>query len=229
MKKSDYKGKLYVVGTPIGNLADFSQRGKQTLTEVDLVACEDTRRTAKLLSHFDIHTPTESYHGDSSEKKRKRIVNRLKQGGDVALVSDAGTPAVSDPGMRLVQTAHDEGITVHAVPGPSAVTAALSAAGVRGNAFTFLGYAPRKNRGDFFQRVKEIDHTVVFFGSPHRIMQTLSAMEETLSASCPVVVCRELTKQFESIIRDTPAGVREYFADNEDEVRGEFTIVVSTE
>jgi len=218
---------LHVVGTPIGNLADFSERGKQTLAEVDLIACEDTRRTQKLLSHFDIHTPTESYHGDSSEQKRKRIIDKLKAGKEIALVTDAGTPAVSDPGMRLVERAHEEGIEVVSVPGPSAVTAALSVAGIKGHAFTFLGYAPRKNRQDFLQEIKGMSRTAVFFASPHRVTQTLSVLADTLEKDRTVAVCRELTKQFESVIRGTPGEVQNYFEDNPDKVKGEFVIVVA--
>ena len=218
---------LYVVSTPIGNLADFSERGKQTLTEVDLIACEDTRRTQKLLSHFDIHTPKESYHGDSSAKKREDIIDTLKAGKEVALVTDAGTPAVSDPGMRLAKRAHEEGIKVVSVPGPSAVTAALSVAGIKGHAFTFLGYAPRKNRKDFMQEVKGLPRTSVFFGSPHRVTDTLSVLADTLEEGHTVAVCRELTKQFESIVRGTPNKVQEHFENNPDKVRGEFVIVVA--
>jgi 16S rRNA (cytidine1402-2'-O)-methyltransferase len=218
---------LHVVSTPIGNLADFSERGKQTLSEVDLIACEDTRRTQKLLSHFNIHTQTESYHGDSSDEKRERIIDKLKAGKEVALVTDAGTPAVSDPGMRLVKRAHEEGIEVVSVPGPSAVTAALPVAGVKGHAFTFLGYAPRKNRKDFMQEIKSMSRTVVFFASPHRVTKTLSVLADTLEANRTVAVCRELTKQFESVIRGTPSEVQNYFENNPDKVRGEFVIVVS--
>jgi 16S rRNA (cytidine1402-2'-O)-methyltransferase len=218
---------LHVVSTPIGNLADFSERGKQTLTEVDLIACEDTRRTQKLLSHFDIHTPIESYHGDSSAKKRENIIDTLKAGKEAALVTDAGTPAVSDPGMRLVKRAHEEDIEVVSVPGPSAVTAALSAAGIKGHAFTFLGYAPRKNRKDFMQSIKEAPRTSIFFASPHRVTQTLAVLADTLEENRTVAVCREITKRFESIVRGTPNKVQEHFENNPDKVRGEFVTVVA--
>jgi len=217
---------LHVVGTPIGNLADFSERGKQTLAEVDLIACEDTRRTQKLLSHFDIHTPKESYHGDSSAKKREDIIDTLKAGKEVALVTDAGTPAVSDPGMRLVRRAHEEGIEVVSVPGPSAVTAALSVVGIKGHAFTFLGYAPRNNREGFMCKIKDMPRTAIFFGSPHRVTQTLSVLADTLEKDRTVAVCRELTKQFESVVRGTPDEVRDYFDNNPDKVKGEFVVIV---
>jgi len=220
-------GTLHVVATPIGNLDDFSERGKQTLANVDLVACEDTRRTQKLLSHFDIHTPTESYHGDSSDKKRERIIGELKSGKKVALVSDAGTPAVSDPGMRLVQRAHQEDIKVVSVPGPSAVATALSVSGLRGHAFTFLGYPPRKNKQEFIENITEFPHTVIFYESVHRIEDTLKVLANMLPDSSRVVVCRELTKQFEGIIRGTPKEVQNYFENNSDKVKGEFVVVVS--
>ena len=221
-------GTIYVVGTPIGNLADFSERGKQTLAEVDLIACEDTRRTQKLLSHFDIHTQTESYHGDSSDEKRERIIDKLKTGKETALVTDAGAPAVSDPGMRLIERAHEEDIEVVSVPGPSAITSALSVAGIKGHAFTFLGYVPRKNRKDFMQEIKDMSRTAVFFGSPHRVTKTLSVLADTLERDRTVAVCRELTKQFESVTRGTPAQVQNYFDDNPDKVKGEFVVIVSS-
>jgi len=220
-------GKLHVVATPIGNLEDVSPRAKQVLSRADLIASEDTRRTQKLLSHFDIHTPKESYHGDSSAKKREDIIDTLKSGKEVALVTDAGTPAVSDPGMRLVRRAHEEGIEVVSVPGPSAVTAALSVVGIKGHAFTFLGYAPRNNREGFMCKIKDMPRTAIFFGSPHRVTQTLSVLADTLEKDRTVAVCRELTKQFESVIRGTPGQVQNYFEDNPDKVKGEFVIVVS--
>jgi 16S rRNA (cytidine1402-2'-O)-methyltransferase len=221
-------GTLHVVATPIGNLGDFSERGKQTLAGVDLVACEDTRRTKKLLSHFDIHTPTESYHGDSSDKKRERIISSLTDGNEVALVSDAGTPGLSDPGMRLVQSAREAGANVVSVPGPSAVTAALSVSGLRGHSFTFLGYAPRKNRDDFIGKINQLNHTAIFFESVHRVEKTLNALAEQLTGDRNVVVCRELTKQFESVVTGSAGKVKDYFANHQDEVRGEFVILISS-
>jgi 16S rRNA (cytidine1402-2'-O)-methyltransferase len=222
-------GKLYVVGTPIGNLKDFSERGKQVLSDVDLIACEDTRRTKKLLSHFDIHTPTESYHGDSSDQKRERIIDRVQSGDDIALVSDAGTPGVSDPGMRLVRSARDGGTTVVSVPGPSAITAALSVSGLRGHAFTFLGYAPRKHKGSFINRIENITHTAIFFESVHRIEGTLAKLADQLPSEREVVVCRELTKKFESVITGSAEEILDYFNENQDKARGEFVVLVSAE
>ena len=221
-------GTLYIVGTPIGNLGDFSARGKETLAAVDLVACEDTRVTRKLLSHFDIHTKVESFHGHSSDKKRDQLITRLEAGDDVALVSDAGMPTISDPGMRLVEAAHAVAITVVSVPGPSAVVAALSIAGLRADSFTFLGFVPRKKgRNSFFSELAVAKETSVFFASPHRFKKTATALAETLSDERTVVVARELTKKFESVVRGSAAEVKEYFDDHPDEVRGEFTVVVS--
>jgi 16S rRNA (cytidine1402-2'-O)-methyltransferase len=220
-------GKLYVTATPIGNLEDLSARGKRVLVEVGLIVCEDTRRTKKLLSHFDIHTPTESYHGDSSDKKRERIIRKLQSGDDVALVSDAGTPGVSDPGMRLVRSAREGGVGVVSIPGPSAITAALSVSGLRGHAFTFLGYAPRKNKKGFINRIENLAHTAIFFESVHRIEDTLEKFADNLAADRDVVVCRELTKQFESVVTGSAKEVKKYFFNHQDEVRGEFVILVS--
>lgn len=230
MESSNSNGRLYVVATPIGNLADLSARAKQTLTDVNLIACEDTRRTAKLLSHFDISTPTESYHGDSSDRKRQRIVEELTAGRDVALVSDAGTPTVSDPGMRLVRAARSEDVGVVAVPGPSAVTAALSVSGLRADSFAFLGFVPRKQgRDTFFTQLQGTytDITTVFFASPHRFKKTLADLTEYLSEKRTVAVCRELTKEFESVVTGSPEQIQQYFRNHEDQVRGEFVIVVS--
>ena len=222
------KGILYIVGTPIGNLGDISDRAKDTLDDVHLIACEDTRVTRKLLSHFDIHTKTESYHGHSSDKKRGQIIERLTDGEDVALVSDAGTPAISDPGMRLVESAHLAGIQVVSVPGPSAVAAAVSISGLRGNDFTFFGFVPRKKgRESFFVEILESPRTAVFYESPHRFEKSVDAMADVLPDDRIVVVCRELTKQFETVVRGSAVFVKEYFTEHPDEIRGEFTIVVS--
>lgn len=221
-------GILYIVGTPIGNLGDFSERGKETLRSVDLVACEDTRVTRKLLSHFDIHTRVESYHAHSSDEKQNQIIARLEEGDNVALVSDAGTPAISDPGMRLVEAAHLAGIKVESVPGPSAVTTALSISGLRADEFTFCGFVPRKKgRETFFERVKESPRTAVFYESPHRFEKTITSLAEVLPEDRIVVVTRELTKQFETVVRGSAQFVADYFAEHSDEIRGEFTIVVS--
>lgn len=221
-------GKLYITATPIGNLGDISERAKETLREVDLIACEDTRVTRKLLSHFDIHTPTDSYHEHSSDNKQEKIIARLTEGENVALVSDAGTPAISDPGMRLVEAAYAAGIEVVAIPGPSAVTAALSIAGLPSDEFTFFGFVPRKKgRETFFNTVNESPRTVVFYESPHRFEKTINTLADALPETRTVVVCRELTKQFESVVRGSAQLAADYFASHSDEIRGEFCIVVS--
>jgi 16S rRNA (cytidine1402-2'-O)-methyltransferase len=221
-------GKLHIVATPIGNLGDVSARAKEVLVEVDLVACEDTRVTRKLLSHFDIHTPTVSYHDHSSNNKQAKLVSRLVEGEDVALVSDAGTPAISDPGMRLVEAAYQAGVEVVSVPGPSAVVAALSIAGLPADEFTFFGFVPRKKgRESFFNTVNESPRTVVFYESPHRFEKTINALAAILPENRTVVVCRELTKQFESVVRGSAQFAAGYFAEHDDEIRGEFCIIVS--
>src|SRR5215471_10179569 len=191
-------GTLFVVATPIGNLEDITARALRTLREVALIAAEDTRRTSHLLARYSIHTPTTSLHEHNERQKAAALIDRLKRGEDVALVSDAGTPVVSDPGQHLIRTAIDAGIRIEPIPGPSAVMAALAASGLAADTFTFLGFPPirSKDRADWFERLRTAQGTVVFFEAPHRIGPTL---EELLAkiGDRPAVVCRELTKVHE--------------------------------
>ncbi len=219
-------GVLYVVATPLGNLQDITDRAREVLGRVDTVVAEDTRRTRKLLAHLDISAPLESYHGDSSRHKAHDILRQLQAGKQVALLSDSGTPAVSDPGAELICLALDNGIKVVPIPGPSAVTTAFSVAGIAASGFVFAGYPARKQaeRQQFLQQMADDLRPTVFYEAPQRVAATL----QMLSAICPerrIVVARELTKLHEELRTGTVAEVAEYFS--EQEPRGEFTLVLS--
>jgi 16S rRNA (cytidine1402-2'-O)-methyltransferase len=218
------KGTLYVVATPIGNLEDITARALRILKDVDVVACEDTRRTRALLTHFDIHTPTVSYYEHNKLSRGPQLLRQLAEGRSVALVSDAGTPGISDPGVLLVREARAAGVPVVPIPGPSAVVAALSAAGLPADRFVFDGFLPVKpgRRRNRLAQLRDLETTVVFYESPHRIVATLEAIAEVFG-EVPVVVARELTKQFEEIVTATPAEHLARFASG---VRGEFTVVI---
>lgn len=221
---------FFVVGTPIGNLGDISKRALEILASVDVVLCEDTRQTKKLLSHYGVSTRCLSYHAHSGDNKIKEIFDLLERGQKIALVSDAGTPGISDPGSELVEKLRDKfpGLKISAVPGPSALTAALSVAGVPTSDFLFLGFLPhKKGRETLFREIAESKRAVVFYESPHRIMKTLEKLAVVLDENRKVVICRELTKLFESVIAGSPKQVFEHFANHPDEVRGEFVVIVN--
>lgn len=215
---------LYVIGTPIGNLEDITLRALRILKEVDIVLCEDTRTTKVLLNNYKIETETESYHMHSTDGKIEKITEYLQEGKNLALVSDAGTPGISDPGSYLVQQVLDAGYTVESVPGPSALTTALSILGVPCDQFTFYGFLPhKKGRQTLFNEIKESERTSVFYESPHRIIKSLEALQ---GMKKNVGVARELTKMFEQVIKGSPEEVLAYFTKNADKVRGEFVVVV---
>ncbi len=222
---------LYIVATPIGNLEDMTLRAIRILKEVDVIACEDTRTTKVLLNHYEIKTPTTSYHSHSTKGKEEHIIDLLKDGKDVALVSDAGTPAISDPGVLLVERVHNElggDVKIVAVPGASALTSAYSISGISGNEFIFLGFLPhKKGRDTLFNEIKDSKRTIIFYESPHRIMKTLEELYSRLDEKRIVSVGRELTKQFEEVVRGSAEMVRDYFVKNEEKVRGEFVVIVS--
>ncbi|MDQ6885386.1 MAG: 16S rRNA (cytidine(1402)-2'-O)-methyltransferase [Candidatus Dormibacteraeota bacterium] len=216
---------LYVVSTPIGNLDDITLRALQVLEAVPLIAAEDTRHTLKLLTHFGLRRPLISLHAKNEQRQLETILTRLAD-HDVALVSDAGTPALSDPGVRLVSAAVRKGFPVVPVPGPSAVLAALVSSGLPTNQFTFLGFMPRK-RGELtrlLQDAGQARRTFVFFESPHRISKTLDIMASTLGPRS-LVVAREITKVHEEFLRGTPATLLEHFQNAPP--RGELTVVVA--
>jgi 16S rRNA (cytidine1402-2'-O)-methyltransferase len=218
-------GTLYVVATPLGNLEDITLRALRVLREVALVACEDTRRTRALLTHFDIHVPVTSYFEHNRLRKGARLLETLAAGQSVALVTDAGTPGISDPGFLLVKQAREAGVAVVPVPGPSAVVAALSAAGVPADRFLFDGFLPVKpgRRVHRLEALRGLEMTVVCYESPHRILATLDAIAQVFGEH-PIVVARELTKQFEEIVRGPAAALRARFGAGA--VRGEFTVII---
>jgi len=219
---------LFVVATPIGNLGDMTHRALQVLSSVSVIAAEDTRVTRKLLQHYDIHNSVISYHAQSTDSARDSIINRLESGEDIALVTDAGTPGISDPGTELVAHARAAGITVVAVPGASALTAALSIAGIPTNEFVFLGFLPhKKGRQTLFAEIAESKRTIVFYESPHRIMKTLASLSEVLDTQ-KVSVFRELTKMYEEVVQGSAAEILSYFEENTEHVRGEFVVAVSS-
>jgi 16S rRNA (cytidine1402-2'-O)-methyltransferase len=219
-------GTLYLVATPIGNLEDLTQRALRMLKEVNLIAAEDTRQTRKLLAHYHINTTLISYHEHNKEERLKRILLALA-GGDVALVSDAGTPGLSDPGYMLVRAVLDAGYGVSPIPGPSAPIAALVASGLATDAFIFQGYLPRRSaeRKSLLKELASERRTLIFFEVPHRLRKALADMENCFRSDRPIAICRELTKLHEEILRGTLAEIRAHF--EEHEPRGEFTLVVS--
>jgi 16S rRNA (cytidine1402-2'-O)-methyltransferase len=217
---------LYVVATPIGNLGDVTIRALDTLAAADLIACEDTRVTPKLLDRYGIRRPLASYHEHSGPAAHERILERLRAGAAVALVSDAGTPLVSDPGAMLVRNAIDAGVPVVPIPGPSAPFAALSASGVSAEAVLFLGFAPSKEgaRRTFLEKVAPVDATLVFFESPNRIGAFLADAAAILGGERSGAVCREITKLHETFARGTLAALAAQFADAP--TKGEIVVVV---
>lgn len=221
---------LYVVSTPIGNLDDMTKRAVEVLNRVDLIACEDTRVTKKLLDHFSITTKTISYHAQSDDRKEDKLIELLGAGHDIALVSDAGTPTISDPGSRLIKRIYEElpQVEVLTIPGPSALMAALSVSGIPSAQFVFLGFLPhKKGRQTLFREIAESDRTIVFYESPHRILKTLESLAESLSGARIVAIGRELTKIHEETVRGTAKEVLTYFQENSEHLRGEFVVIVS--
>lgn len=219
-------GTLYVVATPIGNLADITQRAIQTLKEVDLVACEDTRHTRKLLQHFAIDTKTISYHEHNEQQRSKELIQMLLQGNDIAVVSDAGTPAISDPGLTLVRAAIGTGIKVVSVPGPSALITALVASGLPTNDFFFAGFLPaRANaRRARLGELSSIPATLILYEAPHRLAATLKDAHEILGER-DAVVARELTKLHEEIRRGRLSELAEHYS-SEAQARGEIVLLI---
>jgi len=219
-------GTLYIVSTPIGNLEDITLRALRVLREVRLIAAEDTRRTGLLLKHFDIHAPLTSYFEGNEMRKRETILARLKEGQDVALVSDAGTPGISDPGFRLMKRAIEEDVQIVPIPGPSAVITALSVAGLPTDAFLFKGFLPHrsKRRRDLLAEVKDFRETLIVYESPHRITETLQDLLEILGDR-EIVLTRELTKIHEEILRGKVSDLQHRLGGRP--LKGEITLVIS--
>ena len=220
------QGVLYVVATPIGNLEDITYRAVRVLREADLIACEDTRQTRKLLDHYGIEKPMVSYHEHNEMERARELAARLEAGAKVAQVSDAGMPGISDPGYRLVKLAIERGIPVVPVPGASAMVAALAASGLATDAFEFRGFLPAKagQRRTALDQMSRLDHTVVFYEAPHRIRETMEDIVHILGRRRPVVIARELTKLHEEFIRGTAKEVLENVRSRE--LKGEITLLI---
>lgn len=220
---------LYIVATPIGNMEDITLRAIRILREVDIVLCEDTRTTKNLLTHHSINTKTMSYNAHATKEKMRDILELLHAGKNIALVSDAGTPAISDPGVMLVKIVREElpEVMISPIPGASAVISALSVSGLPSSEYVFLGFLPhKKGRETLFREIAESERTVVFYESPHRILKTLASLvlhapEKT------VMIGREITKIYEEFPSGTAQDLIEYFTNNSDRVRGEFVVIVS--
>lgn len=220
-------GLLSIVATPIGNMEDITLRAIRVLKEADYVLCEDTRVTGNLLKHHGIETKTRRYDAHASESVHAGILKDLEAGKKIALVSDAGTPGVSDPGVMLVARARFAGARIDAIPGASALTAAFSIAGISGNSFIFLGFVPqKKGRQTFFKSLPEYDIPVIFYEAPHRIMKTLESLKVELLETAHVIIAREITKMFEEVVTGSPEEVLQYFIDHPDHVRGEFVVLI---
>jgi 16S rRNA (cytidine1402-2'-O)-methyltransferase len=232
MESFETRATLSIVATPIGNLGDITLRALQTLKDADVIACEDTRVSAKLLARYEIKKPLLIFHAQSGPQAGRRILALLGEGKQVALITDAGTPGISDPGSELVRMVRDQignSVRIEAIPGPAAVTAALSIAGVSGNDFVFLGFLPhKKGRLTTFKEIASVTRTCVFYESPHRIQKALASLAELLPENRKVMVAREITKLHESFIEGTPAEVAEYFTKHPTEIRGEFVVIVTS-
>ena len=222
---NETKGVLYIVSTPIGNMQDITLRALRILREVDLIAAEDTRRTGLLLKHFGIQTPLTSYFEGNELKKRGYILSKLKEDKNIALVSDAGTPGISDPGFRLIQLVIENKIPIVPIPGPSAVVTALSVSGLPTDSFVFKGFLPHKSkkRRDLLKELIEVRETLIFYESPHRFSETLKDILEILGDR-EIVLTRELTKVYEEIMRGKVSQIQNMIGERK--LKGEITLVV---
>ena len=220
-------GKLLIVGTPIGNLSDFPPRAIEALKSASVILCEDTRHTRKLLTHFAIRTPAESFHDHNEDQKAPQVIARIEAGEIVALVSDAGMPLISDPGFPIVRLARERGLTVEPIPGPFAGVLALVASGIAPLPFTFLGFSPHREgeRRDFFLSAAQFEHTVVFYESPERVVPSLADALQ-IFGDTEVAVARELTKLHEEILTGPLTSVVAQLAARE-VIRGEITVVLA--
>lgn len=224
-------GTLSIVATPIGNLGDITLRALETLKSVDVIACEDTRVTAKLLARYEIKKPLVIFHAMNARTSGARIMGLLSEGKHVALVTDAGTPGISDPGNELVHSVRSTlpDVRVEVIPGVSALTAAISISGTNASTFLFLGFLPhKKGRQTLFEKIAASDHTVVFYESPHRIEKALASLCDVLDTERSVIVARELTKIHESVVTGNATEAAAYFSTHPTEVRGEFVVIVTS-
>ena len=219
---------LYIVATPIGNLSDISERAVQILKQVDLIAVEDTRHSGKLLQHSGVSTPMQALHEHNEAKKVEQLIELLAAGKSIALISDAGTPLISDPGYQLVKAAIDAGIKVSPVPGASALIAALSASGLPSDAFIFEGFLPNKSAGRLkkLEALADESRTLIFYEAPHRIIDCLEDMQQVFGAERVAVVARELTKTFETIKKDSLENLLSWIKADSNQQRGEFVLLI---
>lgn len=221
------KGTLYLCATPIGNLEDITYRVLRTLKEVDLIAAEDTRNSIKLLNHFDIKTPMTSYHEFNKFEKAKVLVDKLRSGANIALITDAGTPAISDPGEELVRQCHEAGITVTSLPGAAACVTALTISGQVTRRFVFEAFLPtdKKERKFIMDALKNESRTIILYEAPHRLIKTLNELAAVFGQDRALSICKELTKKYENVMITTFGAAIEYYQINEP--RGEYVLVIA--
>ncbi len=219
---------LYVVATPIGNLSDISARAVEVLKQVDLIACEDTRHSSRLLNHLNIQKPLLSYHDHNESQQTQNLIGKLQAGQSIALISDAGTPLISDPGYQLVKQAHENNIVVVPLPGPCALITALSASGLPSDRFTFEGFLPAKQqaRVETLEKLRAETRTLIFYESTHRISASLDDMVKVFGADRQAVVARELTKAFETLRGDKLGSLSEWVKDDANQRKGEVVLLV---
>ena len=221
-------GQINIVSTPIGNLKDITLRAIETLKSVDLILAEDTRIAKKLLNHFSINNTLESFNDKNEDLKNENLIKDLKEGKNIAIISDAGTPLISDPGFKLIRSAREENIKVTPVPGCTALIAGLSASGISSDKFTFLGFLPRtkiKRRKNLRQLIHK-QETLIFFESVHRIGSTIEDMKDLFGQERKAVLCKEITKIYESFIGNNFMEITDYIKEHQDKLKGEFTIIV---
>ena len=225
---TDLTGILYIVATPIGNLQDITQRALDTFTQVDLIAAEDTRHSGLLLSHYGIKKPFFALHDHNEQEKAHILVEKLKQGSHIALISDAGTPLISDPGFHLVRQCREAGIRVVPLPGACAAITALCASGIASDRFCFEGFLPAKSkaRKDKLENIAEEDRTLIFYESTHRILDTLEDMQSVLGEERYIVLAREITKTWETITGNTIKNLREWLLEDPNRIKGEMVLIV---
>ena len=225
---TDLTGILYIVATPIGNLQDITQRALDTFAKVDLIAAEDTRHSGLLLSHYGIKKPFFALHDHNEQEKAHILVEKLKQGSHIALISDAGTPLISDPGFHLVRQCREAGIRVVPLPGACAAITALCASGIASDRFCFEGFLPAKSkaRKDKLENIAEEDRTLIFYESTHRILDTLEDMQSVLGEERYIVLAREITKTWEMITGNTIKNLREWLLEDPNRTKGEMVLIV---
>ena len=222
-------GSLYIIATPIGNLSDITLRAIETLKNVDLVLAEDTRHSKKLFDHYEIKSPLTAFHEHNENEKTSRIISEINSGKSIALISDAGTPLISDPGYQLVSEAKKIGINVVPIPGPNAAIAALSSSGIASSSFSFFGFLPAKqaSRLKLLKTKRSLDETIIFYESPKRILATIKDMMAVFGETRRVCLAKELTKSFETILNDNLIALTDYLESDPSHQKGEFVLIVS--